>query len=140
VAAIITGAWTTAVSSAAVTHDAMPLSASSPFAVLLVILMSAFTLWLAFADERWRLSPGVLEHRVGFPAWAYVRRIEDRSAALTIAAGFAKNFGTPYYRLYALASGTRHFLIERGHGELKAVAAVIESHTGWPVDDPYLDS
>lgn len=132
--AIVFVGWTSAVLAAAIERRPMPLAADPRFAVLLAALIGVFTLWCALADERWRLSPGVVEHRVGVRRWARVRRIEDRTATLTIAVGHSTNFSTPFFRLYAVAAGRRHFLIERDLGDLKVLAAFIASCTGWALD------
>jgi hypothetical protein len=86
------------------------------------------------------LSPGVVEHRVGLRRVAYVRRIDDRTAMLAITVGYTTNFSIPYYRLYALASGKRYFLIERDYNVLKTLAAFIGSHTGWAAETDPLSS
>jgi hypothetical protein len=131
---MITLAWTVAVLTAMVARRPMPLGASQALSVLLALLMGAGTLWCAFGDERWRLSPGVLEHRVGLRRWAYVQRIEDPAATLTIVFGYGNQFSTPFFRLYALASGERHFLIERPYRDLKTLADFIAAHTGWAAE------
>ena len=84
---------------AMVAHRAMPLAAPPVLAIALAFLTTAFTIWCAFGDERWHLSPGVVEHRVGLRRWAHVRRIEDRTATLMITVDYTTNFGTPYFRL-----------------------------------------
>jgi len=129
-------AWTVGVLAAMVAHRTMPLAAPPVLALTLAFLMIAFTVWCAFGDERWRLSGGVVEHRVGLRRWAYVRRIESRAATLMITVDYTANFGKPYFRLYALASGKRYFLFERDYSELKTLAAVIGSYTGWATPGP----
>jgi hypothetical protein len=119
-----------------VTNRTMPLAAPPVLAITLAFLMTAFTVWCAFGDERWRLSRGVVEHRVGLGRWAHVRRIEDRAATLMITVDYTTKFGKPYFRLYALAAGRRYFLFERGISELETLAAVIGSYTGWATPGP----
>ena len=131
-----TVAWTVAVLAAIVARRAMPLAAPPVLAIALAFLMTAFTVWCGFGDERWRLSRGVVELRVGLRRWAYVRRIEDRTATLMITVDYTANFGRPCFRLYALASGKRYFLFERGSSELETLAAVIGSYTGWATPGP----
>ena len=109
----------------------MPLAASPMLAAMIAVLLIAFTLWCATARECWRLSPGLMEHRVGWKRVAYVGRIEDRAATLRIIADFASRWGTPYYRLYAITPGGQHFLIERSLEDLKLLAAFIAARTGW---------
>ncbi len=129
--AVMTLVWSAAVVTAVLAGRRMPLAASPPFASLIMMLLVAATLWCAFADERWRLSRGLLEHRVGWKRLAHVRRIEDDAATLAITVDFSTNFGKPYYRLHAIAAGRQYFLIERDHDELKLLAGFIAACTGW---------
>ena len=136
VAVVAVGAltWTGAVVRAFVGHTAMPLAAAPAFAWLLVVLLIAFTIWCAFADESWRLSPGIVEHRVGWGRATFVWRIAGHSGRLMIGVNYTTTFSKPFFRLYALTSGTRRFLIERDLAELQTLANFIASHTGWQVE------
>lgn len=115
----------------------MPLSVAPSIAYAITTVLSAATLWCSYADECWRLSRGLVEHRVGWRRLAHVRRIEDPAARLAITVGFGTNWGRPYYRLHAIASGRRYFLIQRDADELGILAGFIASHTGWTNEGGY---
>jgi hypothetical protein len=129
--AAVTLVWTGAMATDVLAGRQMPLAASPYLAYLVTIVLIAATLWCAFADECWRLSRGLVEHRVGWRQLTHVRRIEDGAATLVITVDFSTNFGKPYYRLHAIASGRRYFLIERDYGELNLLAGFIAAYTGW---------
>ncbi len=129
-----TAVWIVSVVGALIADRALPLAASPVEAILLAGLLSAFTSWCAFGDERWRLSSGVIEHRVGLRRIAYVRRIEDQTARLMIADGYGRRFDTPFFRLYAVTAGRRQFIAERKLADLKALGRFIATYTGWNAD------
>jgi hypothetical protein len=94
----------------------------------LTLFLSGLALWIAFGDEVWHLEGNCLVHRVGIGRWCYSRRFQD--ADLEIIVRFNK-WGKPYYRLYAIAIGKQHFLLERAEEELLKLARYISFHTGW---------
>ena len=107
--------------------------AATPW-LILRILLGALALWCAVGDEVWHLERNCLVHRTGVKRWGYSRRYQD--ASLDIRLYFTKNWGRPYYRLYAVMNGTSSFLMERDEQELFQLARFISSHTGWPVQTP----
>jgi hypothetical protein len=130
--AVVAIGWTAAMLTAWIWRRPMPLAAPPSLAIAIAILLGSATFWCGCADEFWRLSRGLVEHRVGWKRLTHVRRIEDRSAALTIRIGYGNTFSTPYYRLYAIASGRECFLFQRGHAdELRALAGFMAAYTGW---------
>lgn len=129
-----TAVWIAGIVSARIADRELPLSSTPAEALVLAGFLTAFTLWCAFGDERWRLSSGVIEHRVGLSRFAYVRRIEDVTARLTITEGYGRNFDTPFFRLYAITAGRRQFIAERKLTDLKALGRFIATYTGWNAD------
>ena len=97
----------------------------------LTVFFSLLALWCALGDERWHVEQNCLVHRVGIGRWRYSRRFQD--ADLQIVARHSTDFNVPYYRLYAIANGRRHFLIERSENESQQLAKFISSHTGWRI-------
>jgi hypothetical protein len=97
----------------------------------LIVFFSLLALWYAFGDERWHVERNCLVHRTGIGRWRYSRRFQD--ADLQIVARHNTDFNVPYYGLYAIANGRRHFLIERSEDELQQLAKFISSHAGWPI-------
>jgi hypothetical protein len=120
--------------SARIADRELPFAVTPLEALLLTGLLTASTWWCAFADERWRLSSGVIEHRVGLRRIAFVRRIEDHTARLTIGNGYGRRFETPFFRLYAETGGRRQFIAERKLADLKALGRFIATYTGWNAD------
>ena len=110
-------------------------SAAATTWLILTVLLGAFALWCALGDEVWHLERNCLVHRIGVKGWGYSRRYQD--ASLDIRLYFSKNWGRPYYRLYAVMNGTSSFLMERDEQELLQLAMFISSHTGWPVRTPH---
>ena len=99
----------------------------TPWAVL-TLFLSGLALWIAHGDEVWHLEQNCLVHRIGINGWYYSNRYQD--TALEIIVRFNK-WGKPYYRLYSIVNGKRHFLAERGEQELLMLANFISFHTGW---------
>jgi len=62
-----------------------------------------------------------------------IRAANDRGAELRIVHRRTSESNVPYYRLYAVVDGKRHFLMDRNLPELDRVAAFIALHTGWRV-------
>jgi len=94
--------------------------------------LALFAAWCAFADEVWCVGANVLEHRVGIGRLGFERMYRD--ADLEVIRRTTTNWSVPYWRLYALASGERHFLFGRTNfDELQALARFIAFRTGWSV-------
>ena len=110
----------------------LPLGASPSVTIGIALLLSGLALWCAFGTESWYVAPDCLEHRVGIGRWRHVSRYRD--AALEIVSRH-DTYGRPYHRLYAVAGGERHFLLERRLLELSAWADLVAARTGWPRRD-----
>jgi hypothetical protein len=128
VTATLALAWTGRTAVAVAAGQPSPLGTSSPVAIGIAVLLSAFALWCAFASESWHVGPNRLEHRVGIGGWRRVRTYRD--AALKIV-GRHDQYGRPYDRLYAIDGDGRHFLLERRLPELAAWADLVAAETGW---------
>lgn len=117
------------------TDSALPVIGGSPITGLVAGgLFALFALWCAFGDEVWHVERNCIEHRIGIRAWRRTRRYRD--AELEIVRGVdyphASPYPRPYYRLYAVSRGVRHFLLERDIAELRALADLLREQTGWP--------
>jgi hypothetical protein len=99
--------------------------------LVITLALGSLAVWCAFADEVWHIERNHMVHRVGIGAWAHSRHYRD--ADLQIQLRFSKNFGVPYYRLYAIENGVFHFLLDRGEQESLQLATFISFHTGWPI-------
>jgi hypothetical protein len=98
----------------------------------LAVLLGLFAGWCALADEVWQLGANRLAHRVGIGAWS--RERDYRDAELEIVGRTSTEFNVPYFRLYVVTSGQRHFLFDRrSAGEVEQLAAFVASITGWRV-------
>jgi hypothetical protein len=95
----------------------------------ITVLLGLFAIWCAFVDERWHIERNYLEHRISIGRFAYSSRYRD--AELEIVFRFVNRRRT--YRLYVIAHGSSHFLIERDEAALHQLAGFISFHTGWPV-------
>jgi len=107
--------------------NALSTEAITPW-VGLTLFLSGLALWTALGDEVWHLERNCLVHRVGIGRWYYSRRYQD--ADLEIILRFNK-WGKPYYRLYSIVDGKRHFLMERNEQDLLKLASFISLHTRW---------
>jgi len=129
--------WTAAIvwSGLAVFHvpNRLAFSVPMPLAIINAVLLYAFAVWCALGDETWHLDQNVVQHRVGIGGWC--RRWTYVDAELQIVCGYTglHPASVPYYRLYAVREGARHFLFERSQSELERLQAFIGQHTGWPV-------
>jgi len=134
--AVVMALWWNALTlSALASHRAFPLATSRDAAFAIGAFLALAALWIAFAGEVWHLSTNCLEHRVGIGSWQTVRHFQD-AELLTIARW--TSWGKSYGRLYAVASGTQHFLMDRGLTELSAIAEFVSAKTGWSRRDAAL--
>ena len=107
----------------------------SALGIVFAVALLALAAWCTFGDESWHLDENLLEHRVGIGQWCHRRKYID--AELQIVERFSiKTLRLPFYRLYAVCDGTRHFLIERNEPELEALQAFIADLTGWRAIEP----
>jgi hypothetical protein len=114
----------------AIVTSVLVLSVASPVGIVLGVALLALAAWCTFGDESWHLDENLLEHRVGIGQWHHRRIYID--AELQIVERFSiKTLRLPYYRLYAVCHGARHFLIERNEPELETLQAFIAGRTGW---------
>jgi hypothetical protein len=114
-----------------VVHWAGPSASSAAPWLGATLSLGLFGLWCAFGDEVWHVEANCLVHRVGVGRLGFSRRYHD--AALQIILRYTTSFSRPYYRLYVVADGESHFLIERSATELQQLAAFISFHTGRPI-------
>jgi hypothetical protein len=103
---------------------------SAPVWLAITLLLILFALWCAFADERWRVAKNSLGRRLSIGGYAHTSHYRDAELEIVCR---RDSRGKPYYRLYAVANGKPHFLIERDEEALCQLAAFISFHTGWPV-------
>ncbi len=87
-----------------------------------------FAIWCAYAQECWRMGTGYIEHHLDFGGWRRVRRYEN--AGLEIVTG-TTNQGTPFYHLFAVKNGKRHFLLSRSMDDVVQLARYISERTGF---------
>jgi hypothetical protein len=107
----------------------MGLNGSAPVLLVMTVLLSLFAIWCALVDDRWRIEKNCLERRLSIGRFLYSSHYRD--AELEIVLRFLNS--RPYYRLYVIANGQSHFLIERDENALRQLAGFISFHTGWPV-------
>lgn len=109
-----------------------------PMAAGLAIVLVAAAIWCTFASESWHLDRNTLEHRVGIGTWCHRRRYVD--AELQIVRRFTGLNPTsiPYWRLYVVSEGAKHFLAERDQATLNDLQTFVAECTGWPVLQPDL--
>lgn len=96
----------------------------------IMLLLVLFALWCAFADERWQIARNYLGHRITIGRYVHLKRYQDAELEIVCR---RDSRGKPYYRLYAIANGRAHFLMERDEKDLCQLAAFISFHTGWPI-------
>lgn len=106
------------------------LRTSAPVWLATALLLILFALWCAFADERWQVAKNYLGHRLSIGGYVHTSHYRDAELEMVCR---RDSRGKPYYRLYAMANGKPHFLIERDEEALGQLAAFISFHTGWPV-------
>ena len=125
--------WTAVVVFSAIAHRPQPLDASPALTASAAVLLVALAGWTTLGDECWHLDRDVVEHRVGIAPWMSVHRFGG--GELQIGMGFTglNPTSVPYYRLYAVCGDQRHFLMERGEGELEGLQTFIGAHTGWRI-------
>lgn len=99
--------------------------------VALTVFLTLFACWCAFGSEVWRLETNSLVHRIGVRSWGYSRRYQD--ADLQIVVGRSIEWSVPFFRLYSVMNGKRHFLFQRREEELQQLASFIARHTGWRI-------
>ena len=87
-----------------------------------------FAIWCAYARVCWRIGPGFIEHHLDFGSWRRVRRYEN--AGLEIVTGRTSQ-DEPFYRLFAVVEGKRHFLFERSMDEIVQLARYLSARTGF---------
>jgi|GEM_PF-4326839 hypothetical protein len=87
-----------------------------------------FAVWCAYAQEYWRMGTGYIEHHLDFGRWRRVRRYEN--AELEIVTG-RTNQDTPFYHLFAVVDGKRHFLFDRSMDDIVQLARYISKRTGF---------
>jgi len=78
---------------------------------ILAAFLVLLSLWTGFGDEVWHLERNSLVHRFGIGSLGYSRRFQD--AELEIAYRTSTKFNIPYGRVYVIADGARHFLLDR---------------------------
>ena len=115
----------------------MALRTSAPVWLAITLLLILFALWCALADERWRVAKNSLGHRLSIGGYVHTKDYQDAELEIVCR---RDSRGRPYYRLYAIANGKPHFLIERDEEALSQLAAFISFHTGWPVRPMVLGS
>jgi hypothetical protein len=107
----------------------MGLKGSAPVLLVITVLLGLFAIWCAFADDRWHIEKNYLARRLSIGRFVYSSHYRD--AELEIVLRFLNS--RPYYRLYVIANGHSHFLIERDENALRQLAGFISFHTGWPI-------
>ena len=119
----------------AIVWSVLVFAVASPVGIVFAVALLALAAWCTFGDECWHLDENLLEHRVGIGQWYHRRKYID--AKLQIVERFSvKALSLPYYRLYAVCRGARHFLIERNEPELAALQAFIADRSGWRPIEP----
>jgi len=107
----------------------MGLKGSAPVLLVITVLLGLFAIWCAFVDDRWHIEKNYLGRRLSIGQFVYSSHYSD--AELEIVLRFFNS--RPYYRLFVIANGKSHFLIEREENELRQLAGFISFHTGWPI-------
>jgi len=107
--------------------NALSTEAITPW-VGLTLFLSGLALWTALGDEVWHLERNCLVHRVGIGRWYYSRRYQNADLEIILR---LNKWGKPYYRLYSIVDGKRHFLMERNEQDLLKLASFISLHTRW---------
>lgn len=134
---VIAIAWTGLVLRAVSTHGGLPLIGGTPKGGLgLTALLALWGFWLAFGSELWHVKRNCIEHRVGIEGtWQWIRRYEDADLEIVgrLYSGRGQFRARPYYRLYAVSDGQRHFLFERNLTDLKALAGFLAGYTRWRI-------
>jgi hypothetical protein len=87
-----------------------------------------FAIWCSFARQYWRMGTGYIETHLDFGPWQRVRRYQN--GELEIVTG-RTNHDTPFYRLFAVVNGKRHFLFERSMNDIVQLARYISARTGF---------
>jgi hypothetical protein len=105
--------------------DGFTSAVPTPFGMSVAVLLFAFAVWGTYAQEIWHLDENLLEHRVGIGTWC--RRRMYVNAELQIVRGYTglNPVSVPYYRLYAVCHGARHFLFERNEADLEVLQSFI---------------
>jgi len=87
-----------------------------------------FAIWCSYAQQYWRLGTGYIESHLDFGPWQRVRRYQN--GELEIVTG-RTNEGTPFYHLFAVVDGKRHFLFDRSMDDIVQLARYISARTGF---------
>lgn len=74
------------------------------------------------------MGTGYIEHHLDFGRWRRVRHYEN--AELEIVTG-RTNQDTPFYHLFAVVDGKRHFLFDRSMDDIVQLARYISKRTGF---------
>ena len=72
-----------------------------------------------------------MEHRVGIGTWCRRRTLVNAELQIVRRYTGPNPVSVPYYRLYAVCDGRRHFLFERNEADLEALQSFIADRTGW---------
>ncbi len=127
-ATLVAAAWIMGMGRGLMTGHAQPYGVPVSLSVAIGIAFAAFAVWVAFADESWRVAPNCLEHHVGIGRIRRVRRYQDAELALTT---HWTRFGSPWSRLLVVDAAGRHLLLQRRPDETSALADFICRETGW---------